>query len=234
VVRECDGLMVARGDLGMEIPLQKTIIAQKFMIKTCLEHAKFAITATQMMDSMEKKPRPTRAETSDITNAVLDLTDATMLSGETTTGQYPVECVKYMNWIAQEAQLIQDYQFIFEQRAAHAGVTCPSELQVMKAVRASFDNHSHFIVCRTESSLLPRLLAKWRPACHIYAACPNDVIARSLTPVYAVRPFVATGSDSEIFTAAQKLASEELGHHHPEGVAVLTGKDDLAVGSKII
>lgn len=207
VARECDGLMVARGDLGMEIPLQKTILAQKYLLRTCLDLAKFTITATQMMDSMEKKPRPTRAETSDITNAVLDLTDATMLSGETTTGQYPIECVKYMNWIAQEAQSILDYQFVFEQRVAAADLTDSCELQVVKAVKKSFTENSQFIVCRTANGLLPKLIAKWRPACHIYAACETDRVARSLTPVYAVRPFVANGSDAEVFAAAQKLAS---------------------------
>lgn len=96
IVKESDGIMIARGDMGMELPLEKVVVAQKFIADRTLRGRKYLINATQMMDSMEVRPAPTRAEVSDITNSVLDLVDCTMLSGETTNGQFPFASVRYM------------------------------------------------------------------------------------------------------------------------------------------
>lgn len=96
IVKEADGVMIARGDMGMELPLEKVVIAQKYIADRTLRGGKYLVNATQMLDSMEVRPAPTRAEVADITNSVLDLVDCTMLSGETTGGYFPSESVSYM------------------------------------------------------------------------------------------------------------------------------------------
>ena len=100
VIDGSDGIMVARGDLGMELPLEKVVLAQKYIMDMTINHGKYVVCATQMLESMEQKPRPTRAEVSDITNAVLDLTDATMTSGETTMGKFPVDAIRTLRQVA--------------------------------------------------------------------------------------------------------------------------------------
>ena len=99
IAEASDGIMVARGDLGMEVPIEKVVVLQKYIMDRTLRKGKFCVTATQMLESMETKPRPTRAEVSDITNAVFDMTDALMTSGETTNGQFPFECARYMSLV---------------------------------------------------------------------------------------------------------------------------------------
>lgn len=108
IVKESDGIMVARGDMGMELPLEKVVIAQKYIIDRAIRGGKYVINATQMLDSMEVRPSPTRAEVSDITNSVMDLVDCTMLSGETTGGSFPFESVSFMRRVSQPVtQIIQ-------------------------------------------------------------------------------------------------------------------------------
>lgn len=118
IIEGSDGIMVARGDLGMEVPIEKVVILQKYITERAINAGKTVVTATQMLESMETKPRPTRAEVSDVTNSIFDLTDANMTSGETTNGQFPTECARYLRLIAQEAEATCDYKRLFEYRKA--------------------------------------------------------------------------------------------------------------------
>jgi pyruvate kinase len=147
IVRESDGIMVARGDLGMEIPRQKIFMAQKRMIHQCNVAGKPVITATQMLESMTQNPRPTRAEATDVANAVLDGTDCVMLSGETAAGPYPVEAVKVMADICHEAESFVEYEELFQKIVKTAPKPmCIVEALASSAVRAQQKTEAKLII----------------------------------------------------------------------------------------
>jgi len=167
ILEVSDGIMVARGDLGVEVEMEKIFIAQKMMISKCNAANKPVITATQMLESMIKNPRPTRAELTDVANAVLDGTDCVMLSGETASGDYPMEAVNIMVKICAEAEAVEaqtDYQMLF----AALKLAAPQPISIAETVASysvatAIDLQASLIITLTETGLTSRLVCKYRP-----------------------------------------------------------------------
>jgi pyruvate kinase len=191
-----DGIMVARGDLGMEIPPEKVFIAQKIMTAKCNLLGKPVITATQMLESMCKAPRPTRAEAGDVANAVLDGTDAVMLSGETAGGEFPVEAVTIMRRLVEEAEASLDYQSVYLNIRltvrGHFGTVSTAENMASTAVKSSLDSGSPLIVVISRTGVTARLVAKYRPLASIVAVTDSEYIARFLQTSRGIVPQVAS------------------------------------------
>ncbi|XJS11748.1 pyruvate kinase [Aerococcaceae bacterium WGS1372] len=187
ILEVSDGIMVARGDLGVEIPTQEVPIVQKYIIKKCNEAGKVVITATQMLDSMQKNPRPTRAEAGDVANAIFDGTDAVMLSGETAAGDYPVEAVKTMASIAlrtEEALVGQDAMTLkaYDKHDLTEAIG--------QAVGHTARNLAiNTIVAATKSGHTAQMISKYRPQANIIATTFDEEVSRSLTLTWGVQAF---------------------------------------------
>ena len=189
VLRESDGIMVARGDLGVEIPFRKVFAAQKMMVTKCNEVGKPVIVATQMLDSMQRNPRPTRAEVTDVGTAVLDGADAVMLSGETAAGAYPVESVQAMRMIAKEAdEIIDGAQHGMNRinvNESLVDVTSIMEDQCLhgvakSAVKSARDLGCKLIIAITSTGHVARVVASHRPTVPVLAFCTDVQVARRL------------------------------------------------------
>ena len=189
IILASDGIMVARGDLGVEIPAEDVPLIQKNIITKCNKAGKPVIVATQMLESMTANPRPTRAEASDVANAILDGTDAIMLSGETANGDYPVEAVQTMNKIAQRIESSLHYKKIFvNQGFAHLQNT--TDAIAHATVQLAYELDASAIITPTETGYTTRVVSKYRPKAVIVAYAANERTARHLNlrwGVYAVK-----------------------------------------------
>jgi pyruvate kinase len=187
ILEVSDGLMVARGDLGVEIPAEEVPLVQKDLIKKCNLAGKPVITATQMLDSMQRNPRPTRAEASDVANAIFDGTDAIMLSGETAAGQYPVEAVKTMHNIASRAEQALDYREILMNRRRQSENTTTDAIS-SSVVQTALNLSVSAIITPTESGYTAKMISKYRPKAPIIAVTTNEGVNRKLSLIWGVLP----------------------------------------------
>ncbi|MDK7962489.1 pyruvate kinase [Staphylococcus warneri] len=192
ILEVSDGLMVARGDMGVEIPPEKVPMVQKDLIRKCNKLGKPVITATQMLDSMQRNPRATRAEASDVANAIYDGTDAVMLSGETASGLYPEEAVKTMRNIAVSAEAAQDYKKLLSDRTKLVETSLVNAIGISVA-HTALNLNVKAIVAATESGSTARTISKYRPHSDIIAVTPSEKTARQCAIVWGVYPVVKEG-----------------------------------------
>jgi len=220
ILEVSDGIMVARGDLGVEVPLQALPFYQKTIIRKCREHGKICIVATEMLESMKKNVRPTRAEVSDIANAVLDGTDAVMLSGETTTGKHPIDVVRYMAEICENAESYYDYDDAFES-IREVDIT---ETIAKSVVDSAAMLDVKVIVAATMSGYSARKISNLKPNSLILATCPTDKVARSLALNWGVYSKVVPiyNNTDEIVEDAKVNAVEFLNLKEKD-IIVITG-----------
>lgn len=202
IIEASDGIMVARGDMGVEIPYEEVPIIQKKIIKKVYRTGKQVITATQMLESMIKNPRPTRAETTDIANAVYDGTSAIMLSGETAAGAYPVEAVKTMVRIAERTEQDVDYRRRFYQSARESDTDITNAICHATCTTA-LDLNAKAIVTVTKSGTSARMLSKYRPESDIISCATTEKVCRQLSLSWGVTPIVIK-EEKEVFNLFDK------------------------------
>ncbi|WP_066683272.1 pyruvate kinase [Christensenella intestinihominis] len=199
ILRVSDGIMVARGDMGVEIPLEEVPVLQKQLIRKAYGAGKIVITATQMLESMMHNPRPTRAETTDIANAIYDGTSAIMLSGETAAGKYPVECVKTMARIALRTEKDINYEMRFKKNDM-AQISDVTNAISHAACTTAYDLGASAIIAVTKTGRSVRMVSKYRPSIPIIGCSPDEQVCRQLSMSWGVTPM----------KVEQKLNTDEL------------------------
>lgn len=227
-----DGIMVARGDMGVEIPMEEVPVVQKRMIKMAEAQGKHVVTATQMLDSMIKNPRPTRAEVADVANAIYDGTTAIMLSGESAAGLYPVEAVKTMSQIAERAEQDIDYNSRMKRRehidsfdvtTAISHATCTTAMDLKAAA----------IITVTISGFTAGMISRYKPSCPIIACSVSPRICRQLSLSWGVTPiWIARESTAEDLFDEAVRAAEEAGYIKKGDKVVLTAGVPLGVSGR--
>lgn len=195
ILKVSDGLMVARGDLGVELPAEEIPLTQKMLIRKCNKAGKPVITATQMLDSMIRNPRPTRAEVTDIANSILDGTDAIMLSGETAAGKYPIDAVKTMAIIAERTERDLDYRLIEKRQEYKDGITVANAISHASCTTA-YELGAAAIITPTQSGSTARMVSKFRPKAPIIAATFDERVRRKLCLSFGVHSVLIQGVDS--------------------------------------
>lgn len=227
-----DGVMVARGDMGVEIPLEEVPILQKKMIKMANMHGKHVITATQMLESMIKNPRPTRAEATDIANAIYDGTTAIMLSGESAAGLYPVEAVKTMARIAECAEQDIDYRGRMTRMSSGEKENITTAIAYATCSTA-MDLNAAAIITVTLSGFTAESISRYKPACQIIGCTMNERVSRQLNLLWGVRPLLIEKEESteDLFQHAVNLA-QKAGYIKKGDIVVITAGVPLGVIGK--
>lgn len=223
ILAEADGIMVARGDMGVEIPFERLPGIQKHFIRSCCQAGKTVITATQMLDSMEENRRPTRAEISDVANAVFDGSSAVMLSGETAAGKYPVDAVKTMARIAEQAEQDAFAADIYKNIWHAMDHSDNTNAVSAAACTMAEQTYAQAIIADTSTGKAARRVAKYRPAQMILAATPSEKVYHQLALVWGVYPLRTQPVDSVdvLFHCAIEKA-KELGYLHSGDTVVMT------------
>lgn len=210
IIEASDGIMVARGDMGVEIPIEEVPQVQKMIIHKCNRAGIPVITATQMLDSMMRNPRPTRAEVSDVANAIYDGTDAIMLSGESASGKYPIEAAITMSRIAVAAEEDLSWDAVQETKKSASVWDVPNAIS-WAACTTAFEINARAIIASTQSGHTARSISKYRPSCDIIAVTPNDRVARRLALHWGVIPTTAPrmSTTDELIEKSVEIALKE-------------------------
>ena len=224
-----DGIMVARGDMGVEIPMEEVPVIQKRMIKMAERMGKHVITATQMLESMIKNPRPTRAEATDIANAIYDGTTAIMLSGESAAGRYPTEAVKTMAKIAERTEQDIDYEGRMRNRAFSGNPDVTTEISHATCMTA-MDLKAAAIITVTISGFTAGMIARYKPGCPVIACSVSPRVCRQLSLLWGVTPlWIARESSTDDLFEVSVAAAEKAGYIKKGDVVVLTAGVPLGV-----
>ena len=220
IIDVSDGIMVARGDLGVEVAMERLPMLQKEIIKKCREKGKFAIVATEMLASMYENPRPTRAEVSDVANAILDGTDCVMLSGETTVGKYPIESVEIMSRICKYVESTIDYT----KHTSYKGTIGISDTIAKLVIAAAEYSDIKLIVTPTMSGFTARKISNFRPNPLILALCPSSHIAEKVVLNFGVKAIVTDVFENmgEMSKKAKEIAQKEFNLNEGD-LIVITG-----------
>ncbi|MEJ6949698.1 pyruvate kinase [Natronospora cellulosivora (SeqCode)] len=236
IIKVADGIMIARGDLGVEIPPEQVPVIQKRLIRKCNEAAKPVITATQMLDSMIRNPRPTRAEASDVANAIIDGTDAIMLSGESAVGKFPLESVITMDNIALEIENSSFYQELIykSMKKYKCQSTTVTEAISFSSCEVAFDIKSKCIICVTTSGTTARMVSKYRPNTEIIAVTNDKFVKHFLTICWGVYPLQCfakiTNTDEMIDSSISTV--KNYGLLEKEDIVVVTAGLPVSMSGK--
>lgn len=232
IIKYSDGVMVARGDMGVEIPLEQVPGIQKKIIELCNQAGKPVVTATQMLESMVRFPRPTRAEVSDVANAILDGTDCIMLSGETANGSYPVESVETMVKIAEDVEGRIKYDKLLSKHMMSHASSVPMAIS-LASVTTAYELGASAIISATVSGSTAKNASRFRPECPILAITPSKSVARRLAVYWGVYPIVAElyESTDEMIDSTAQIAKERGFVKDGELVVITAGLPINFVGS---
>ena len=224
ILEVADGVMVARGDMGVEIPCEEVPVIQKMIIKKANQAGKIVVTATQMLDSMIKNPSPTRAEATDVANAIYDGTVAIMLSGETAAGQYPVEALKTMVIIAErtEEDIIYRRRFFETERKANPDVT---DAICHATCTTALDLKAKAIISVTKSGRSAKMVSRYKPGCDIIACSTDEKVCRQLNVVWGVKPILLEEQKEtfDLFDSAVAAAAKEENLEKGDTVVLTSG-----------
>ena len=234
ILEVSDGIMVARGDMGVEIPMEEVPVLQKKMIKKALRQGKIVITATQMLDSMINNPRPTRAETTDVANAIYDGTSAIMLSGESAAGAYPIESVKTMSRIAERTEA----DICYNARLRKRSENWENNEEITTAIchaccTTAMDLNAKAIITVTMSGFTAGMISKYQPGCMVIGCAVDDMVFRQLSLMFGVSPLLIEKEDDteKLFHAAVK-ASVDAGLICHGDTVVITAGVPLGIAGK--